>query len=88
MIKIFTSAALAAAIAVGSFVVPASAQGVSISIGERGYHDRDYRRDRYVERRYRERRPVRVVREERCRTKTVVTRRNGERIVRKIRTCR
>ncbi|MDX6806090.1 hypothetical protein [Terrihabitans rhizophilus] len=100
MIKIFTSAALAAAIAVGSFVVPASAQGVSISVGERArdydrrdyrdYDRRDYRGERHVERRVirEERRPVRVVREQRCRTKTVITRRGGERIVRKIRTCR
>ena len=99
MIKILTSAAIAVALTAGAFIVPASAQGISISVGERGHYSRDYdrrdyrgdyRRDRHVERRVvrEERRPVRVVREQRCRTKTVVTRRHGERIVRKIRTCR
>jgi hypothetical protein len=90
MINKFAAAALALALGSAALVAPAAAQSVSINVGsdrDRGYHE-DRRVERRVERRVvREREPVRVVRRDRCSSKTVITHRGGERIVRKIRNC-
>ena len=88
MINKFAAVALAFAMGSAALVAPAAAQSVSINVDrDRGYHE-DRRVEHRVERRVvRERKPARVVRRERCSTKTVITHRGGERIVRKVRNC-
>jgi hypothetical protein len=89
MTKYLVSAAVAAVIGAAAFTSPAAAQvGVSIGVGEPGYHHRDrYYGDRY------HRAPGVTVYSGRsayrddCRTRRTTVWENGRKITRTVRTC-
>jgi hypothetical protein len=91
MTKYLVSAAVGAVIAAGAFTAPASAQGISLSIGEqRPYYGYGYQQPRY----YNHGPAVRVYsgrssyRNDDCYMKRTVKWRNGKKIVRETEVCR
>lgn len=60
-------------------IAPASAATVNIHVGGGHHQGHGYHHRKVVEKR--------VIRHDRCSTKTVIKHRNGERIVRRTRTC-
>jgi hypothetical protein len=90
MNKIIAAVAAAFMLSSAAFVAPVAAQGITINVDR----DRGHQTERRVIRREPQRRVIRqenrrVDRRDRCTTRTVVTRSNrGERIVRKVRSCR
>ncbi len=86
MIRIIASAAVALMLGAAALVAPtapASAASVSVNVGNGGHHGRGY-----VAPRRHYGKVVHVDRRRNCTFKKVVTRKNGNRIVRSVKTCR
>ncbi len=81
MTKFTAIAAATLMLAAAPFAVePAAAASANVQIGPGHHGNHGYHGRRYVERR--------AIHRERCTMKTVVTHHHGQRVVRKIRTCR